>query len=456
MADVAVIGGGWSGFAAAVTLADAGVAVDVFEASDTLGGRARRVAIDSMTVDNGQHLLLGAYRDTLALIERVHRDVSRVDSLYLRTPLQLSGPGRFALRARNLPSPFHMVTALLFAADCSVVERIAMVRAFSRFKSNGWTAPPGATVARLLARQPVALIERIWSPLCLAALNTPIEEASAQVYLNVLRDSLASSRAASDMVIPLVDLSTLFPEAAARVVEAAGGKVRRGTRVRSIQRRFASNELVPDSSEPARGSSEPARGAIAIDTGAAVHHVQAAIIATAPWQALGLLEGHAEARTAIAQIRGYRYEPICTIYMRFDDPITLPFPMLQLGTGPGQWLFAPNPDADIAQIVAVVISAQGPYRTLGRDVLVQRVCAQLERNVRGWKAQAPIATQVIVERRATHAATPGRAHPLAGRVADGLYLAGDHTDPDYPATLEAACRSGIRAAQALLADRIVP
>ena len=452
MADVAIVGGGWSGFAAAVTLADAGLAVDVFEASDTLGGRARRVAIDSMTVDNGQHLLLGAYRDTLALIERVHRDDRddrHVDALYLRTPLRLAGPGRFSLRARNLPAPWHMVTALLFAGDCSIGERIAMVGAFSRWKADGWTAPSGATVARLLARQPAKLIERIWSPLCLAALNTPIEEASAQVYLNVLRDSLASDRAASDLVIPLVDLSTLFPEAAASVVEAAGGTVRRGTRVRSIER-------ISGADEQANGSIARTSGPIAIHTGDAVHHARAAIVATAPWQAIALLERHGEAKRAIAQIRGYRYQPICTIYMRFDDPITLPFPMLQLGGGPGQWLFAPDADADLAQIVAVVISAEGPYRTLERDVLVRRVCAQLERNLPGWKAQPPIATQVIVERRATHAATPGRAHPVAGRIGDRLYLAGDHTDPDYPATLEAACRSGIRAAQSLLADRIAP
>ena len=431
MTDVAIIGGGWSGFAAAVTLVDAGLAVSVFEASDTLGGRARRVAIDTMTVDNGQHLLLGAYRDTLALIERVHRDDVRDEPLVLRTPLHLAGPGRFALRARNLPAPWHMVSALLLASDCSLGERIAMVAAFSRWKSDGWKAPADATVARLLARQPSTLIERVWSPLCLAALNTPIEEASAQIYLNVLRDSLASERAASDLVIPRVDLSTLFPEAAASVVEAAGGAVLRGRRVRSIT-----------------GTT----GAVVIDTGDAVHHAKAAIVATAPWQAIALLDGHPLAKPAVAQIRGYRYQPICTVYMRFDDPIELAFPMLQLGAGPGQWLFAPNVDAGMAQIVAVVISADGPYRTLERDVLVQRLCAQLERNLPRWKAQPPFASQVIVERRATHAATPKRAHPVAGAIGDGLYLAGDHTDPDYPATLESACRSGLRAARSLMAD----
>ena len=41
--NVAVIGGGWAGCAAACTLAEAGIATTLFEASRTLGGRARGV-----------------------------------------------------------------------------------------------------------------------------------------------------------------------------------------------------------------------------------------------------------------------------------------------------------------------------------------------------------------------------------------------------------------------------
>jgi monoamine oxidase len=60
-------------------------------------------------------------------------------------------------------------------------------------------------------------------------------------------------------------------------------------------------------------------------------------------------------------------------------------------------------------------------------------------------------TRVIAERRATYACTPGLARPVAGRLAPGIYLAGDYTDAKFPATLEAAVRSGHTAADALLA-----
>ena len=71
---VAVIGGGWAGIAAAVELTASGAHVTLIEAGRVLGGRARSVNIDGRTLDNGQHILLGAYRETLALMRRVGAD----------------------------------------------------------------------------------------------------------------------------------------------------------------------------------------------------------------------------------------------------------------------------------------------------------------------------------------------------------------------------------------------
>jgi predicted NAD/FAD-binding protein len=85
---IAVIGAGYAGLAAAVVLADRGLQVDVFEASRTLGGRARTVEIDGRRLDNGQHILLGAYSHTLALMDRVGVPA---DSLY-RHALRLDYP----------------------------------------------------------------------------------------------------------------------------------------------------------------------------------------------------------------------------------------------------------------------------------------------------------------------------------------------------------------------------
>ena len=68
---VAVVGAGWAGLAAAVELAAAGARPVVFEAGRQLGGRARRTRLDERELDNGQHLLIGAYRETLRLMRRI-------------------------------------------------------------------------------------------------------------------------------------------------------------------------------------------------------------------------------------------------------------------------------------------------------------------------------------------------------------------------------------------------
>ena len=430
--DVAVIGGGWAGMAAAVTLAAAGIPVTVFEAAQTLGGRARRVVLDGALLDNGQHLLLGAYRTTLELIRQVRPD-DGANRVLARMPLSLVGPGPFRLRVARLPSPLHAFVGLLSARGCTLTERLAVLRAFAGWKRAGWRAAPAATVARLLEGQPASMAARLWTPLCLAALNTPPAAASAQVFLNVLRDALAAERAASDLIIPAADLSALFPDAAALYVERHGGVVRRGMRIRRLTARA---------------------GMVTLESAGAPRNFRDVILAAAPWQTSALLGALPFAAGVVAQIDRYTYQPITTVYLRYAQPVPVAFPMQQIDRGPGHWVFdRSTPGADDA-LLALVISADGPHRRLGPTELVAALAGQLRDHLPALKSGAtPVWSRIITERRATHASTPERAHPPAGHLGSGVYLAGDHTDPDYPATLEAAARSGVRAAHAVLEQR---
>ncbi|MDB5759376.1 MAG: phytoene dehydrogenase, partial [Burkholderia sp.] len=86
---VAVIGGGWAGCAAAVALAARGAEVTLYEASRTLGGRARVVRMQDKALDNGQHIMLGAYRETLRLMRQLG---IAEESALLRLPLQMCYP----------------------------------------------------------------------------------------------------------------------------------------------------------------------------------------------------------------------------------------------------------------------------------------------------------------------------------------------------------------------------
>jgi len=123
-ADVAIVGAGYAGMAAAVALAERGIAVSVYEAGPVPGGRARRVTSRGRSLDNGQHLLVGAYRELLALM----RTVGVPETAVLRMPLELRYARGFALRALPLPAPFGLLGGLLFARGLPLTERLGAVR----------------------------------------------------------------------------------------------------------------------------------------------------------------------------------------------------------------------------------------------------------------------------------------------------------------------------------------
>uniref|UniRef100_UPI0024903A1E FAD-dependent oxidoreductase n=1 Tax=Azonexus hydrophilus TaxID=418702 RepID=UPI0024903A1E len=206
---VAVVGAGWAGLAAAVDLTRRGAAVTLYEAGRVAGGRGRSVNIDGRTLDNGQHLLLGAYRETLALMRSVGADP---DVLFERRPLQVVDRDGFRLALPCWPAPLNVAWGLLTAATVDLPEKLKTALWMHRVKWRGFRLTRDESVADWLdaAGQTGVLRQKLWEPLCLAALNTPAERASAQLFANVLRDSLGSPRRAdTDLLLPRVPFGEL-------------------------------------------------------------------------------------------------------------------------------------------------------------------------------------------------------------------------------------------------------
>ena len=430
---VAIIGAGYAGLACAVELARAGVHVTVFERSHTMGGRARVVHKDHhWRVDNGQHILIGAYSELTRLLRLTGVSPKQLAHL----PLTLHVPGRLHLKAASLPAPFHLAVGLLRAKGLRWADRLAMLRLMRWLKRHGFRLPdPAMTVAALLAetRQTPTLCQLIWEPLCVAALNTPVAEASAQVFANVLRDSLAAGAAASELLLPRTDLSELFPVPAARYIGVRRGKLRTGNAIEAIERVAGGYRLEGDP------GSQP------------WPHV---VVATAPYHAGTLLASAGGCERLVAQIDALEHEPIVSVYLALGRGQKLPEPMIGLVSGstagPAQWVFDRGQLGGPEGLLSCVISAHGPHEALARDELVLAVHAQLERQL-GRRLPAPEWSQVIVEKRATFACRPGLFRPGIRTPLPGLWLAGDYLDSDYPATLESAVRSGVACATAILA-----
>jgi squalene-associated FAD-dependent desaturase len=435
----AVIGGGWAGCSAAVELARAGYKVTLFEAARTLGGRARAVAANGTTLDNGQHILLGAYNDTLRLLRLVGIDPTQA---LLNLPLQMRyPPGGTGMDfvAPRLPAPLHLAVALLRAKGLAGADKMALARFSSTARWMDWQLHKDCSVSELLERfdQTARLTALLWRPLCLAALNTPPERASARVFLSVLRDSLGARRQASDMLLPRTDLSALFPTAAAAYIVARGGTVRTGAKV---------NALAP---HPGGRWQVDASGS-AVDGHWSVHVDKAIIASGAPSTAvlLGKLGQEALATTLMA----FDYEPITTCYLQYSPATTLALPFYALQDDPanahwGQFVFDRG-QLDIVQagLLAVVISASSQAAALDRQALGNAVAGQLAAVFARPELANPTWTQVITEKRATFACTPGLQRPANDIGLPGLAIAGDYTAGDYPATLESAVRSGVAAA----------
>ncbi|QKV56677.1 MAG: FAD-dependent oxidoreductase [Dechloromonas sp.] len=227
---VAVIGGGWAGLAAAVDLTAAGVKTTLYEAGRQPGGRARAIEVDG-AVDNGQHILLGAYRETLALMRQVGADPDR---LLERRPLAVYDPTGFHLALPHWPAPLNVAWGLLTASGTGWREKLATARWMESVKRRRFRLKEDLSVAEWLdaAGQTGALRRHLWEPLCLAALNIPAERASAQIFANVLRDSLGSSRRSdTDLLLPRTDLGQLLPTPAAQWLHDNSATLSFGTRV---------------------------------------------------------------------------------------------------------------------------------------------------------------------------------------------------------------------------------
>src|SRR5574337_445832 len=234
---VAIVGGGWAGMAAAVTAAGAGHRVIVFEAARRLGGRARALPGTlpdgrAVLLDNGQHILIGAYRETLRLMRQVG---VLPEQALLRLPLALVFADCSGLALRGRGTPRALLAALVAARGWGARDKLALLRFMLAWRQRGFRCAEAVTVAELGAPLTPRLRRDFLEPLCVAALNTPTSRASGQVLLRVLQDSLWAERGGSDLLLPRVDLGALFPEPAARWLQAHGGEVRLGERVTALR-----------------------------------------------------------------------------------------------------------------------------------------------------------------------------------------------------------------------------
>ena len=418
---VAVIGGGIAGLSAAANLIEQGISVTLFEAAPQPGGRARRVNFNNLALDNGQHILLGAYHQTLALLSLV--GISET-SVLLRQPLSLHIYGAMRLKTCSyLPAPLHLLISFCFATGLNFGEKLKLIRFFIWLKSQGFKISKDLPLLDFLdAYCPSPkLTQTLWEPLCLAALNTPIQQASTQVFLNVLRDSFNNKKNDSDLLLPKTDLSSALAEPIASYIRSKGGLVMCNQAINKVEQSKHGFRLKSKSEQTFNFS-----------------HV---IIATSP--------AHAENLGVALSMPVFSYQPIYTVYLQYPAETKLPRIMTGFCNKLSQWIFDRGALCSQTGLMSVVISAKGQHQDLTQTQLAETVVQELASAFP--ELPPPLWHKVIAEKRATFSCTTALKRPAIETTIPNLYLAGDYVTSgcaltEYPATIEGAVRSGLACA----------
>lgn len=413
---VLVIGAGWAGLAAAVRATQWGARVCVWDMAPLPGGRARSFRdADGLLLDSGQHILIGAYTATLALMRELGQSP---EQLLQRLPLTLVDPQGQGLRWGR-GGPLRAATAAVLGhRGWGWRERLGLARWGLQQGLRGLRCSPRWSVERLCRGLPPRVHEQLTDPLCVAALNTRSAEASGEVFLRVLRDALLGGPGAADLLLPRVPLQALLPDPAWRWLGEQGATLQLGRRAGALRR------------EGSGWRCDDWQG-------------DAVIVATSSSEAQRLLSPHAPAWCSAAE--QLRPEAIATVYLQAPGA-RLAAPMVALAGAPAQFLFDLGAIGGEPGRFAAVASAVAADLDGGLEPLAQRIEAQVREQVPALAAATRL--RAHADRRATFACLAGVARP-PGRAAAGLFVAGDYVDGPYPATLEGAVRAGLAAAELL-------
>mgnify|MGYP003333627573 CR=1 FL=1 len=502
MKKLTIIGAGWSGLACAVAATQAGWQVELYETSHTAGGRARSLeqSFAGVPLDNGQHILIGAYQETLHLMRTVGVNP---ESVLLRLPLDLRTADGLGFKLPSLPfylgsdgldatgldvtrlnltgtsthSSSNLLVVLLaslkllygiaFAKGWSTTDKWRLLQACWRWQIAGFTCDVTWSVHQLCeaAHLTPRVVQGLIEPLCLSALNMPLQSASAAVFLRVLHDAMLSAIGSSDLLIPRTDLGALFPQACLQWLRERGAQVHLG-------RRFTQDDLAQW-----RAESDKALLKAPFDASLkapSTEFVKKALVLACPaWEAARLTQDIAPDWSAKAH--ALSHTAIATVYLQCHDAgfkgLTRPMVALHMGPqAPAQFVFDRGALCQQHGLLAAVVSASQGEREQIASQVQQQVAEQL-----GLKQLSIV--QTVVEKRATFACLPNtfegphheRAKPDAlegpglvsakadlseGPIREGakpdmfvapnIFACGDYVRGPYPSTLEGAVRSGLQ------------
>lgn len=440
--DAIVIGAGFAGLSAATALAERGARVLVLEARPTLGGRATAFT-DPATgerVDNGQHVLFGCYDETFRFLRRI----GAAANVHVHEHLQVDFVDRAGRASRlacpRLPAPLNLLVGVMRWQALDWRDRLAVLRMRGAIPTGGGFTPRQAgcshptahegppyergTVRDWLYRQGQTprLVELLWEPLAVAALNQPIDTAAAAPFLQVLGRMFTGHARNAAPALAVKPLDEAYAVPARVYLERRGSAIRTGATARiRLPHVVAGNDTLSAS----------------------------VIICAAPWYALASIFPDAPAviRPVLDRASRTAASPIVTVNLWFDRVVT---DSMFVGL-PGrtmQWVFDKRTlFGEQASHLSVVSSGARAVVARSNQELIELAVREVTAALPAARAAAVVRAVVVREKRATFSVAPGQPpRPSTDTGIPGLFLAGDWIDTGLPATIEGAVVSGHMAA----------
>ena len=442
--DAVVIGGGVAGLSACVRLAEKGRRVLLLEQRHHLGGRTYSF-IDRRTgdsVDNGQHLLMGCYRETRAFLRTVGSDHLATLQPLLSIHFLHPRSGASHLQALPLPAPVGVFGGLLRLSSLSITDRLNLLRVGRSLLSSSSRAERGldaTTVDRWLESlgQSAEARKYLWDIIAIGTLTDNPRTVSALLFRRVLRAAFLGTREDSCLLIPRAGLSEILVEPARKFIESRGVVVQTGVSRTTLELRR--NRIVR-----VHGSGPPVEARN--------------VISAVPYFSLPSLfdRSSSAASRVFPHTRRFESSPILTINLWFDRPV-FDLEFAALLDSRVQWvfnktrLFGSGRRARFPQYLSVVISGARDLVTMTNERLADIARQEIEAVLPGVRRSRIMHSLVVREKRATFSPRPGveKFRPGLKTPIENFFLAGDWTQTGLPATIEGAVMSGNRAADAI-------
>ena len=442
---VLVVGGGLAGMSAALALAEHGLSVRLLESKRNLGGRAAsfRDAETEQTIDYCQHVSLGCCTNLSDFCQRTNL----ADCFERISTLHFLGPkGEHCLLKANhsLPAPLHLLPALWGLKYLSIKDRVQIARCLGRLGKLKGSDPAMSqfTMQQWLVQQHQSEAARagFWEVILVSALGEKLDRVSVAAARKVFVDGFMAAAEAYEMLVPKIPLGELYGERLLNQLAEKGVDVQAGKQIRKIER---SNE-----------------GCFQVQTSDESEQVADIVVLATPWrQTRGLLS--AELNAQLPDLQGLDEldsSPITGIHLWVDQPIT-DLPHAVLVNRFSQWLFRPafaKTESDSQEkdlyYFQVVISASHELAEMTKEEIIARVLRDLQELFLQAKNANVARYKVVTERHAVFSPQPGteKLRPAQKTSVPNLFLAGDWTKTDWPATMEGAVRGGYLAAESVL------